>query len=198
MERAGDVPQGRETQAPQTHLNCYTSLLVRDSLLNYFKYAIWEKAFCLVCTLSLGGWRKRIEEVNVHGQGKPDLHQLQPYCAIALLASHGKGTESDYVKVVHWKVKAELRSFFLQLILANLPPIPVWPGCKDIETLPNRQQQQALLLGGLHSQHSIFLLFVGFPHPCLPWTVVSLGLIQENTTSSPSKSTIMTGTKSFY
>lgn len=42
MKRGWDVPQGREMQGPQNHLICYTSLLVRDSLLNYL-YKQFEK-----------------------------------------------------------------------------------------------------------------------------------------------------------
>ena len=65
------MPQDRE--AARDPVNFYIRPLVRDSLLNYFRQAVWEEASWLVDKPTLGVWRKRID-VNAEDSGDPVAH----------------------------------------------------------------------------------------------------------------------------
>ena len=50
--------------------------------------------------------------------------------------SHGRETGGNYIKAIHWKVKAELK-IFLQPFLPDQPPITLCSGYKHIKALPS-------------------------------------------------------------
>ena len=81
--------------------------------------------------------------------------------------SHGRETDGNYVKAIHWKVKAELK-IFLQPFLPDQPPITLCSGYKHIKALPSMS-----FLGSLCSQDVLcfcffFSIFASLPYPCLP------------------------------
>lgn len=113
--------------------------------------------------------------------------------------SHGREKSGNCVKAVHWKVKAELKAF-LQPFLPDQPPI-------TLALATNTQRPSPPCIVSWQSVFSrcfvfFFFFFLNVCQSSLPLSSMSFcsfsRLTQEIVASSPSKSSLLTGTRHFH